>query len=51
MQIVTDVIEQSRVLTTTGGFVQDFDLSLLSPDDNLDLTGIAFDQHRQNPPR
>jgi|GEM_PF-4256373 len=46
LQIVTDVVEQTRVLTTSGAFVQDFDLSLISPDDNLDLTGIAFDNAR-----
>lgn len=46
LQIVTDVIEQTRVLTTSGDFVQDFDLALLSPSDNLDLTGLAFDNAR-----
>ncbi|MEQ9459941.1 MAG: hypothetical protein RIG82_03170 [Phycisphaeraceae bacterium] len=46
LQIVTDVIEQTRVLTTSGDFVQDFDLTLISPTVNLDLTGIAFDNAR-----
>jgi hypothetical protein len=46
LQIVTDVIEQTRVLTTSGAFVQDFDLTLISPGVNLDLTGIAFDNVR-----
>ena len=46
LQIVTDVVEQTRVLTTSGDFVRDFDLSLVSPDDDLDLSGIAFDNRR-----
>ena len=43
LQIVTDVVESTRVLTTMGDYVEDFDLSLISPAVNLDLTGIAFD--------
>lgn len=46
LQVVTDVLEQTRVLTTNGDYIRDFDLSLISPNTNLDLTGIAFDAAR-----
>lgn len=46
LQIVTDVLEQTRVLSISGQYIQDFDLSLISPNSNLDLSGIAFDNVR-----
>ena len=46
LQLVTDTFELTRVLITSGEFVQDFDLGLLLGDGDLDLTGITFDNDR-----